>query len=58
MRITRQIINYIKDLKKKHSKMFCVKHLTQEVEINGTGANKYRIKHGPNKGRVLWSQKL
>ena len=53
MRITRQIINYIKDLKKKHSQMFCVKHLTQEVEINGTGTNKYRIKHGPNKGKIL-----
>jgi len=53
MRITRQIINYIKDLKNKHNQMFCVKHLTKEVEINGTGTNRYRIKHGPNKGKVL-----
>jgi len=53
MRITRQILNYIKDLKEKHSKMFCVKHLTKEVEINGTGTHKYRIKEGPNKGKVL-----
>ena len=53
MRITRQIINYIKDLKKKHNQMFCIKHLTQEVDINGTGTYKYRIKQGPNKGKVL-----
>ena len=31
MRITRQIINYIKDLKKKHSQMFRVKNLKKEV---------------------------
>jgi len=25
----------------------------QEVDINGTGTHKYRIKRGPNKGKVL-----
>jgi hypothetical protein len=28
--------------------------MKQEVDINGTGTYKYRIKHGPNKGKVLW----
>ena len=29
------------------------KMLRQEVDINGTGTHKYRIKRGPNKGKVL-----
>ena len=29
------------------------KMLRQEVDINGTGTHKYRIKKGPNKGKVL-----
>ena len=53
MRITRQIINYIKDLKKKHSQMFWVKNLKKEVDIGATGTHNYRIKEGPNKGKVL-----
>ena len=53
MRITRQIVNYIKDLKKKHINMFCVKHLKKEVDIGATGTQGYRIKKGPNKGKVL-----
>ena len=53
MRITRQIINYIKDLKKQHTQMFCAKHLKKEVDIGATGTHSYRIKHGPNKGKVL-----
>jgi len=58
MRITRKIINYIKDLKKQHTQMFCTKHLKKEVDIGATGTHSYRIKEGPNKGKVLWSQKL
>tara|TARA_Y100000768_G_C23786006_1_gene590296 strand:+ start:326 stop:430 length:105 start_codon:yes stop_codon:yes gene_type:complete len=33
--------------------MSYVKDLKKEVEINGTGTHKYRIKNGPNKGKVL-----
>ena len=29
------------------------KDLRKEVEINGTGTHKYRIKEGPNKGKIL-----
>ena len=27
--------------------------LKKEVDINGTGTHKYRIKHGPNKNKVV-----
>ena len=52
-RNTRKILDYISDQEKKAKQMSYVKHLKQEVEINGTGTHKYRIKHGPNKGVVV-----
>ena len=27
--------------------------ILKEIKINGTGTHKYRIKYGPNKGKVL-----
>ena len=52
-RNTRKILDYISAQEKKAKQMSYVKHLKQEVEINGTGTHKYRIKHGPNKGVVV-----
>ena len=52
-RMARKIINYIADQEKKAKQMSYVKDLKKEVEINGTGTHKYRIKYGPNKGKVL-----
>ena len=52
-RNTRKILDYISDMEKKAKQMTYVKDLKKEVEINGTGTNKYRIKYGPNKGKVL-----
>jgi hypothetical protein len=40
MQRTAKQMRYVKDLKK-------------EVEIGATGTQKYRIKKGPNKGKVL-----
>jgi hypothetical protein len=51
-RVTRKVLQYISDQEKKAKQMSYVKILKQEVEINGTGTHKYRIKHGPNKGLV------
>ena len=51
-RMARKIINYISDMEKQAKQMSYVKDLKQEVEINGTGTHKYRIKYGPNKGKV------
>ena len=52
-RITRKILDYIADINKQAKQMSYVKNLKKEVEINGTGTHKYRIKEGPNKGKVL-----
>ena len=52
-RNTKKILDYISDMEKKAKQMRFIKELKQEVNINGTGTNKYRIKHGPNKGKVL-----
>ena len=52
-RIQKQVIKYITDMEKKAKQMSYVKHLKKEVEINGTGTHKYRIKYGPNKGKVV-----
>ena len=52
-RINRQIINYIKDMQQKAKQMNIVKHLKKEVEIGANGTQKYMIKKGINKGKVL-----
>ena len=51
-RVTRKVLQYISDMEKKAKQMSYIKNLKQEVEINGTGTHKYRIKYGPNKGTV------
>ena len=33
--------------------IFLNKVMKEEVDINGTGTHKYRIKTGPNKGKVV-----
>ena len=52
-RITKQILNYIKDMQKKAKQMKFVKELKKEVEIGANGSQKYMIKQGPNKGKYL-----
>ena len=52
-RITRQILKYIEQGKEKYKEFRMNKELRKEVDINGTGTHKYRIKNGPNKGKVL-----
>ena len=51
-RNTRKVLQYISDMEKKAKQMKFIRNLKQEVEINGTGTHKYRIKYGPNKGTV------
>ena len=52
-RITKQIINYINDMQKKAKQMRFVKELKKEVEIGANGTQKYVLKEGKNKGKVL-----
>ena len=52
-RNTRKVLQYISDMEKKAKQMSFIKDLKKEVEMNGTGTHKYRIKYGPNKGIVV-----
>ena len=51
-RFSHLLKNYAKNssIARKAMAMFSAK---KEVDINGTGTHKYRIKKGPNKGKVL-----
>ena len=52
-RNTRKILDYISDMEKQAKQMSYVKHLKKEVEIGANGTQKYVVKKGPNKGKVL-----
>jgi len=52
-RITRQVLQYISDVKRKTKQMNFVKNLKKEVETGKHGTQKYVLKQGVNKGKVL-----
>ena len=52
-RITRQVVQYISDMERKAKQMNFVKNLKKEVETGKHGTQKYVIKQGINKGKVL-----
>jgi len=52
-RINRQIIDYIKSMEKKAKQMNFVKDLKKEVETGKNGTQKYVLKQGINKGKIL-----
>jgi|TARA_R100001460_G_scaffold289_3_gene1422 hypothetical protein len=52
-RVTRKILDYISDQEKKAKQMSYVKNLKQEVEIGANGTQRYKIKEGKNKGKIL-----
>jgi len=53
-RVTRKIVEYISDMEKKAKQMSYVKDLKKEVETGKHGTQKYVIKQGENKGKVVW----
>ena len=52
-RITRKILDYIAEMQRTAKQMRYVKDLKKEVEIGANGTQKYMVKEGPNKGKVL-----
>ena len=52
-RITRQVVQYIFDMEKKAKQMNFVKNLKKSVEHGKNGTQRYVVKEGPNKGKVL-----
>ena len=49
----KKIIKYVQERFKNAKSMNMFKFLRKEVEVNGTGTHKYRIKEGPNKNKVV-----
>ena len=52
-RITRKVLDYIGAMEKSAKQMRFVKDLKKEVEIGKHGTQKYVIKQGENKGKVV-----
>ena len=52
-RIKKKLNNYIESLHKKNQEMNLVKYLKKEVDIGANGTQKYVVKNGANKGKVL-----
>ena len=52
-RITRKVLDYIADMNKQTKQMRFVKELKKSVEHGKNGTQKYVIKEGENKGKIL-----
>ena len=52
-RITKKVLDYIADINKQAKQMSYVKDLKKEVETGKHGTQKYVLKQGPNKGKIL-----
>ncbi|BAQ91370.1 hypothetical protein [uncultured Mediterranean phage uvMED] len=52
-RVTRKLLNYLQDMEKKAKQMNFTKKLKEEVEIGANGTQRYMIKEGKNKGKIL-----
>jgi hypothetical protein len=52
-RITRKILDYITEMQRTAKQMSYIKNLKKEVETGKNGTQKYVIKQGENKGKVV-----
>ena len=52
-RITKKVLDYIKKINKENQELNLAKNLRKEVEIGKYGTQKYVVKEGENKGKVL-----
>jgi len=52
-RVTRKILDYIADINKQAKQMKFIKDLKKEVETGKHGTQKYVVKEGENKGKIL-----
>ncbi len=52
-RVTKKILDYIAEINRTEKQMSYVKNLKKEVETGKHGTQKYVIKEGENKGKVL-----
>ena len=56
-RVTRQMLSHISTINKDIVEKMLSKLCRREVNIGATGTQKYRLKKGPNKGKVLDASK-
>ena len=52
-RITRKVLDYIAEINRTAKQMSYVKELKKSVEHGKNGTQKYVVKEGENKGKVL-----
>ena len=52
-RVTKKVLDYIAEMNRTAKQMKYVRELKKEVEINANGSSRYKIKEGPNKGKVV-----
>ena len=52
-RVTRKIVQYLNDMERKAKQMRMTKDLKKEVETGKHGTQKYVVKQGENKGKIL-----
>ena len=52
-RITRKILDYITEMQRTAKQMSYIKNLKKEVETGKNGTQKYVIKQGENKGKIV-----
>ena len=50
---TKQLVEHTNKINRQKKELELSKNLRQEVEIVATGTQRYRIKKGPNKGKIL-----
>ncbi len=53
MRDTKVLDSFKRRIEKEIKEKNIFKYLRKEVEIGATGTQRYRIKNGPNKGKIL-----
>jgi len=52
-RIHKQVVTYLESLEKKTKQMKFFKELKKSVEVGANGTQKYVIKKGINKGKIV-----
>jgi len=52
-RVTKKVLDYIAEMNKQAKQMSYIKELKKEVETGKHGTQKYVIKQGENKGKIV-----
>ena len=53
-RVTKKVLDYIRKINKDNQEKNLVRDLKKSVEHGKNGTQKYVIKEGENKGKVVW----